>query len=252
MKLDLFITAITPGIALGLAIYLFDRYDREPIKVLLKVFIMGIIAVIPTIIVENLLSSFNIFGGTLGAAYTAFIVAGLTEEYMKRRVVLKHVYYNPVFDEKLDGIVYCVMSALGFATIENVMYVVFRFSDIESVGLYRAILSVPAHMLFAVTMGYYLSLAKFSNSPIQQIYFYKKSLSVPAILHGIFDFILMSEIKLAMLAFIPFVIYLWVTNLKKLNVYYKESKNNINNKNFSDDKFNTIVNSDDFDDFEEL
>lgn len=229
MKLNLFITAITPGIALGLIIYWFDRHDKEPIKMLLKVFILGIISVIPTIIVENLLSSFNIFGGILGAGYTAFIVAGLTEEYMKRHVVLKHVYYNPVFNEKLDGIVYCVMSALGFATIENIMYVVFRFSDVESIGLYRAILSVPAHMLFAITMGYYLSLAKFAATPEQSQHFFKKSLTVPVILHGIFDFILMAGIDLLMLLFIPFVIYLWITNLKKLNMYYSDSKNDYYN-----------------------
>lgn len=234
MKLNLFITAITPGVAFGLIFYLFDRHDREPIRVLLKVFVLGIISVIPTIIVENLLMSFNIFGGVLGAFYTAFIVAGFTEEFMKRRVVLKSVFYNPVFNEKLDGIVYCVMSALGFATIENIMYVVFRFSDVESIGLYRAILSVPAHMLFAVTMGYYLSLAKFSSTLEQQRYYYKKSLSVPVILHGIFDFILMSGIQLLMLLFIPFVAYLWVTNLKKLNVYYNDSKNYVHSDNYNE------------------
>lgn len=225
MKLNLFITAITPGIALGLIIYWFDRHDREPIKMLLKVFIMGIIYVVPTLIVENILSFFNVYAGIFGVGYTAFIVAGLTEEFMKRQVVLKHIYFNPVFNEKLDGIVYCVMSALGFATIENIMYVVFKFSDVESVGLYRAFLSVPAHMLFAITMGYYLSLAKFSATPEQSRVFFKKSLTVPVILHGIFDFILMSGIELLMLLFVPFVIYLWVTNLRKLNVYYNESKN---------------------------
>jgi len=172
--------------------------------------------------------NFNIFGGILGAGYTAFIVAGLVEEYMKRQVVIKQVYYNPVFNEKLDGIVYCVMSALGFATIENIMYVVFRFPDVESIGLYRALLSVPAHMLFAITMGYYLSLSKFASTPEESNYFYKKSLTVPVILHGIFDFILMSGIELLMLLFIPFVIYLWVTNLKKLNMYYNDSKNSQN------------------------
>lgn len=238
MKLDLLITAITPGVALGLIFYLFDRHDREPIRMLLKIFILGMISVVPTIIVEYVLSSLVRFGGILGAAYTAFVVAGFTEEFMKRRVVVKHVYFNPVFNEKLDGIVYCVMAALGFATIENIMYVVFRFSDIESIGLYRAILSVPAHMLFAVTMGYYLSLAKFSLTPVEQQYFYKKSLTVPVILHGTYDFILMSGIELLMLFFIPFVIFMWVVNLKKLNVYYKDSKNYANNGSYNEfDKF---------------
>ncbi len=228
--MNLFITAITPGIAFGLIIYFLDRHDKEPIRMLIKVFFMGVIAVIPTIIVENLLLSFNIFGGILGAGFTAFIVAGLVEEYMKRRVVIKNVYFNPVFDEKLDGIVYCVMSALGFATIENVMYVVFRFADVESIGIYRGLLSVPAHMLFAITMGYYLSLAKFAETPEQSRSFYKKSLTVPVILHGIFDFILMSGNEFLMLLFIPFVIYLWITNLKKLNIFYNDSKNGGNKK----------------------
>lgn len=235
MKLNLIITAITPGIALALIFYWFDRHDREPIGMLLKVFIFGAVYVFPTILIENFLLLFNIFGGVLGAAYTAFIVAGLTEEYMKRKVVLKYVYFNPVFNEKLDGIVYCVMSALGFATLENIMYVVFTFSDVEAVGYYRAIISVPAHMLFAVTMGYYLSLAKFSSTPEEHRHYFKKSLSVPAMMHGIFDFILMANIPLLMVFFIPFVIYLWVVNLKKLNVYYNDSKYYANNDNeFSD------------------
>jgi RsiW-degrading membrane proteinase PrsW (M82 family) len=224
VKLNLFITAITPGIALALIFYWFDRHDREPVSMLVKVFIFGAVYVFPTVLIENFLLLFNMFGGILGAAYTAFIVAGITEEYMKRKVVLKYVYFNPVFNEKLDGIVYCVVAALGFATIENIMYVVFTFSDVESVGYYRAIISVPAHMLFAVTMGYYLSLAKFSSTPEEHQKFFKKSLTVPAIMHGVFDFILMSNIQPLMILFIPFLIYLWIVNLKKLNTYYNDSK----------------------------
>lgn len=225
MKLDLFMTAITPAIALAFALYFFDRHDKEPIKMLLKVFLGGVFCVIPTILIENILFHFNIFGGIWSAFYSAFIVAGLTEEYMKRQVVLKTVYLNPVFDEKLDGIIYCAFSALGFATVENIMYVVFRFSDVESIGLYRAILSVPAHILFAVTMGYYMSLAKFSANSEESRYYLKRSLLVPVALHGIYDFILMSKIEILMVLFIPFIIYLWVVNIKKLNVYYKDSRN---------------------------
>lgn len=224
MNLNLFMTAITPGIAFGFLFYFFDRHDREPIRILLKVFIMGIFSVIPTIFIENILSNFNVFPGIFGIGYTAFIVAGLTEEFMKRQVVLKTVYFNPVFDEKLDGIVYCVMSALGFATIENILYIVFRFSDVESIGFYRAIISVPAHMLFAVTMGYYLSLSKFALTPEESQFYLKKSLAVPAVLHGIFDFILMSQIAVLMVLFVPFIIYLWINNFKKLNMYYADSK----------------------------
>ncbi len=207
-----------------LALYLTDRYDREPPKLLFKIFILGALSALPTILVEKLLSSVNVFGGIIGIAFSAFIVAGFTEEFFKRQVVLKFAFHHPSFDEKLDGIIYCAFSALGFATFENILYVVLRFSANPYVGIYRGILSVPAHMLFAITMGYYLSLAKFSYDNKTSLFFYRKSLFSPIILHGVFDFILMANIPILMIVFIPFVIYLWVANLKKLNQYYSESK----------------------------
>ncbi|MBC7959059.1 MAG: PrsW family intramembrane metalloprotease, partial [Vallitaleaceae bacterium] len=117
-----------------------------------------------------------------------------------------------------------VMTSLGFATLENVMYVVFSNSDTPYIWIYRAALSVPAHMLFAVTMGYYFSLAKFAPDARTRRSYMLKSLIVPVILHGTYDLIVMSNMSLLLLALIPFMIYLWVSNLKKLNHYYKESK----------------------------
>ncbi|MFZ5967897.1 MAG: PrsW family intramembrane metalloprotease [Bacillota bacterium] len=224
MTTRLFVIAVAPGLALALAAYLTDRYDREPIGLLIKVFILGALSVIPTMFVERFLLSLNIFSGVLEAAFTAFIVAGFTEEFFKREVVIRTAYYHRAFDEKLDGIVYAVFSALGFATIENVSYVVFRFAANPYVGLYRGILSVPAHMLFGITMGYYLSLSRFAKSEEKRKSFLRKALTVPLTLHGIFDFILMAQIPLLMVFFIPFVLYLWVVNLRKLNEYTKESR----------------------------
>ncbi|MBC7958891.1 MAG: PrsW family intramembrane metalloprotease, partial [Vallitaleaceae bacterium] len=129
MSIDLWITAITPGIALALMIYFYDRFDREPFMLILKLFLFGIFVSIPVLFVEMLLSLGNIFPGMLGIAYTAFIVAGLTEEFFKRWVVLRIGFKHSAFNEKLDGIVYAVMTSLGFATLENVMYVVFSNSD---------------------------------------------------------------------------------------------------------------------------
>ncbi len=219
----LFVIAITPGIALALSIYFTDRYDKEPFHLLIKVFILGCLSVIPTAIVERFLVSINPFAGLLSAAFTAFIVAGLTEEFFKRAVVLSTAFKSKAFDEKLDGIVYATFSALGFATVENVMYVVFRFTTNPHIGIYRGIFSVPAHMLFAVTMGYYLSLAKFAKQEKDRQKYLKKAWYVPAILHGVFNFILMANIPLVFAVLIPYVIYLWIVNLRKLNEYYIES-----------------------------
>lgn len=224
MYLRLIIIAIFPGIALALGAYLTDRYDREPVPLLIKIFLFGSLSVVPAGIFEKILMSLNPFSGTLAIIFTAFIVAGLTEEFIKRRVVMKFAFNNSAFDEKLDGIIYAVFASLGFATAENILYVVFRFGANPYVGISRGILSVPAHMLFAITMGYYLSLAKFCTDNRLCRFYYRKSLTVPLILHGIFDFLLMVNQGIMLLLFIPFVIYLWAVNLRKLNEYYKESK----------------------------
>lgn len=224
MNTRLFVIAITPGIALALSVYFTDRYDKEPLALLIKVFVLGAVSVIPTALVERFLLGFNVFSGVLSAAFTAFIVAGLTEEFFKRGVVLLTAFKNKAFDEKLDGIVYAIFAALGFATVENIVYVVFRFTTNPHIGIYRGIFSVPAHMLFAVTMGYYLSLAKFTKDEALRKKYLRKSWFVPAVLHGIFNFILMTQLSYAFLVFVPYVVYLWVVNLRKLNEYYVESK----------------------------
>lgn len=224
LDLRILVIALTPVIALALAVYYTDRFDKEPLYLLIKVFILGALAVIPIVLFEKFLTSVNIFTGVAAAFFNAFVVAGLTEEFFKRAVVLRTVYRNPAFDEKLDGIVYAVFAALGFATVENIMYVLVNFSANPYVGLSRGIFSVPTHVLLGVTMGYYLSLAKFSNHPHLERAYLRKSLYVPILLHGFFDFILMSEIPILLTLFLPYIIYLWTVNLRKLNRYYKESR----------------------------
>ncbi len=237
MLTRLVIIAITPTIALAIGIYLTDRYDREPWHLLLRIFLMGALSVIPVIFFQKLLLFINIFPGLFSIAYTAFIVAGLTEEFFKRSVVIYGVYNNENFNEKLDGIVYAVFSALGFATVENIMYVVFRYTGSYYVGIMRGLLSVPGHMLFGITMGYYLSLSKYTDNPKLKGYYYKASLIIPIILHGLFNFILMAQIPILMIVFIPYVIYLWISTLKKLNQYTKDSKDNYNRIEDLDEEF---------------
>ncbi|AKL94439.1 protease PrsW [Clostridium aceticum] len=235
MVTRLFVIAVTPSIAIAIGLYLTDRYDREPLSLLAKVFVLGALSVIPVLVVQRLLLSINIFAGLLGIAFVSFIVAGLTEEYFKRAVVLYTAYRSKHFNEKLDGIIYCGFSALGFATVENIMYVVFRFSSNYYVGIMRGILSVPAHILFAVTMGYYLSLAKYTEEEEVKRKYFQRSLYIPAIFHGLFNFILMAQIPLLMVLFIPYVIYLWRLNLIRLNQYTKHSR----------DQFNRIIEDED-------
>lgn len=225
MNLRLLIIAVTPVLIFLFAIYLTDRSDREPTKLLLLTFILGALSVIPSILVEELLIRFNVFSGVLQAGYNAFIVAAMTEEFFKRLVVLKLPFRTSYFNEKLDGIVYSVFASLGFAMVENIIYVVFTYTNNPFIGLYRGVFSVPAHGVFGITMGYYLSLSRFDTDKKRKAANLRKSFTVPLLLHGIFDFILMAGIPELTMLFVPYVVFLWWVNQRKLSKFVFDSRN---------------------------
>jgi RsiW-degrading membrane proteinase PrsW (M82 family) len=221
--------ALAPALAIGIFIYQKGRYDREPISLLLKLFIFGALIVVPVYFIERILSAIIIFPGILGAVYSSFIVAGVTEEFFKRLVTVKTVCRDKNYNEKLDGIVYTVFAALGFATVENLLYILGSLGGYGSyiyTGISRGIFAVPAHMLFAVTMGYYLSLSKFATNGEEKRRYYSKSLYTPILFHGTYDFLLMNGLSFIMPVFIIFVLYMWRVNLIKLNEYVQESRKN--------------------------
>ena len=220
----LILLAAAPGIILVLFIVFQDRFDREPVMLLVKIFVLGMVAIIPTVVVEMIGQYFNIFSGYIGLLFEAFIVIGLTEEFFKRKIVLKYAYNHPAFNERLDGIVYCSVAALGFATLENIFYVISYYTYDPDLWITRAFLSVPIHMLLGITMGYYLAMARFCPDPKRCASYFKKSLFIPVLLHGAFDFILMTSIPAASLLIIPLVAYLWISSMIKLRRYHKESK----------------------------
>lgn len=213
--------ALAPAIALLIFIYQKDRYDREPPQLLFKNFYLGVFSTVPVYFVEKFLMSREHSSNPL---YQAFVVAGFTEELFKYIIVRNVSYKSSYYDEKLDGIVYSVFVSLGFASAENLLYVLSSSSNFLYTGIARAISAVPAHMLFAISMGYYLSLAKFSRNRISSMFYSIESLFVPIILHGIYDYILISKIYGYIPLFIIFVIALWKINLKKLNKYADDSR----------------------------
>lgn len=230
---NLLMIAIGPSIALLLFFYFVDRYDKEPLSLLGKLFLGGMVSVLPIMIVEIGLQSLNIFSGLLGAAYTAFVVAGFTEEFFKKIVVMKIAYKDAHFNERLDGIIYCVFASLGMATVENILYI-FSNDNPISVGLVRGVISVPMHMLFAVTMGYYLSFAKFTTEEVRRKKYLRLTLWRPVLLHGVFDFLLMSGQTLLIIATFPFVLWSWRINFIKLKKYYEDSKMMQNSSSLND------------------
>jgi len=185
-KLPLIALAIAPGLAIGIYIYWKDKWEKEPLHWLLFAFILGVLSVIPTL----LLSVLAHFLGSkpqsenLWISFLSCVVGiGMVEEFCKFIFVRWFIFPKRVFNEPFDGITYCVMSAMGFATLENIMYVT---EHGIATGIMRAFLSVPAHATWGILLGYALGIKKMNPAVPLLI----PALFLASLLHGLFDFFL--------------------------------------------------------------
>jgi protease PrsW len=189
VNLTLLALAIAPGIAICLFIYAKDKYNKEPIGLLIGSFIRGMLCTIPAIGIQLLfdtdLDDVKVLPIWKVAVF-AFGVVAISEELCKYLAVKWYAWRKPAFDEPIDGIVYAVMVSMGFATLENVGYVL---EHGFATGVMRMFLAVPAHATFGVLMGYYMGLAKFSEPGKQPQYLFL-SRFWPVIFHGSYDFFL--------------------------------------------------------------
>ena len=117
--------------------------------------------------------------------FFAFVAVGFSEEGSKYLMLRAYAYRRKAFDEPLDGIIYGVMVSMGFATLENILYVTRHGFQ---TAILRAFLSVPAHACFGVIMGYYVGMAKFSKTRAR--YYKRLGLLLAVLFHGAFDFFL--------------------------------------------------------------
>ena len=204
--------AVAPVLIILFYIYLRDKYEKEPFAVMALAIVAGCIITLPVIYVEQIISMGSMaFPGYWNAAYTAFLEAGFTEEVFKFLAFMLLIWGNRNFNEKFDGIVYAVFISLGFALVENLLYV---FNHGFGVGVMRAVTAVPAHALFGIVMGYQLGLAKFY--PKERAWRLMLALIWPILLHGIYDFILMSGHVLYILLFIPYLVFLWIFGFRRM------------------------------------
>ena len=182
--------AAAPALLLVVYFYRADKARREPKRLVNKVFFLGILSTIPAIILELLVSRFQpllSLHPILVHFFDAFIVAALCEEGIKLFVVKRSAWRNPAFDEIADGIVYTVVASLGFACMENILYVL---QGGLSLALIRAFTAIPLHALASGLMGYYLGRAKFAASPREQQALTGKGFLLAFLIHGYYDFVL--------------------------------------------------------------
>lgn len=190
----MFALAIIPAIILLIYIYKKDTHEKEPFRLLLKCLLFGVLATIPSLIVEILeedyLEPLFEYGSYSFAFVDAFIVAGLSEELFKFLALKSKTFKSPDFNCKFDAIVYAVFVGMGFAAFENIFYL---YDGTISDALLRMFTSIPGHACFAVFMGYFYSNAKYGSLYGNKRMMRKNNLLailVPVILHGIYDFLL--------------------------------------------------------------
>ncbi len=217
--MDVIILSLAPVAIIAGYIWVRDKYDREPVKWLLLAVFAGILIVWPVIGIERVLSAIaDPLDGLPEAAWNAFAVAGFTEELFKFIALVLLIWPRRAFNDKYDGIVYGAFVSLGFASVENVLYVL---KEGYTTGLVRAFTAVPAHAIFGITMGFYLGMAKFY--PKKRALSLLKAFFIPFFLHGIYDFILMTGIEWLWIFFLVFLILLYITGVRKMKQFSDQS-----------------------------
>lgn len=223
----LLLLAIVPVILLCLFIFIRDK-RKEPVKTLLFTLFLGCLSVIPVLLFELLFDDMfptdqeHLVGYILNRDFISVFInvlfgIALIEEFFKWLVIMNTSYFRSVMDEIYDGIVYGTFASLGFAVVENILYVI-SFAGQEGmsygfeIGLRRGLISIPGHASFGIMMGFFLGYAKLwkvrRNSGKTTLYMIL-SLVVPILLHTVYDSLLMYNAHAVL--FYLFIISLYIT-----------------------------------------
>ena len=221
--------AVLPAAFLLYRVYKMDTIEKEPWSILRKLLLWGALSGIPAALVESLLTGVvqNLLQeGTLLYNFVfGFIVAALVEESFKFFFLYKFTFKNPAFNYRFDGVVYAVFVSMGFAILENVLYV---FQGGLGVALSRALLALPLHAACGVYMGIAYGQQKV-NSLYKSASFgsvARACLPVPILIHGFYDSCAFSaeNYPIFLLVFVVFVILVFILTLLQLKKASREDK----------------------------
>lgn len=214
----LIVAAVLPAAVLMFIIFRKDKVEREPVGVVLRLALFGAAA---TLIAGRL----NYYGqlilswlpeGLFNFLFY-FLVVGPVEEGVKYGVLRTNTWKNTNFDHTFDAVVYACFVGLGFALWENVDYVLdYGFST----ALIRAITAVPGHCSFAVFMGLFYGAAKRADIAGDAAGRKKQSWLawlIPALIHGCYDYVAVSESTLGSMAFFCFIALMFIVALVTFN-----------------------------------
>lgn len=218
--LTLFVLSIAPGIFILWYVYNKDKYEKEPKSLVIKTFFIGALFTIPAGLLENAISSITgikMEGNLLQGFIGAFFFVAPIEEYTKYLAIRVKAYRSDEMNEVMDGIVYGVAAAMGFATLENIGYV-FQYGI--ATGVMRAFLSVPGHGIEGAIIGYYMAIGKMY--PKFRRKYVLTGLAIAIFFHGAFDFFAFSGSALALMI-VPLVFFMYLSFRKRLRLALLDS-----------------------------
>lgn len=239
----LVILAVIPVALLGYYIYSADK-NKEPTSLLSKIFFLGFGSSLPVLIVEMLVKRFFPTEGLDSFLLTfinTFFGVAIIEESFKWLVAKKIGYDGKEFDEIYDIIVYTVFSSLGFACIENILFV---FKSGVIVAINRAIFTIPGHTSFGVIMGYFFAKAKLSSvNNNQKAYNINIILSIllPTLLHTLYDALIFSKFIFYFIIFDISVFIICIIIVQRISKAQQNIYNNIENNSIINENGNIIL-----------
>ncbi len=201
--------------------YLKDRYAPEPRAWILRIFLLGMLSTIPIALIEGMIGI--VFPSDV---FLAVVVAPVVEEIGKFLVVYWFVFRRPVFDEPVDGIVYAVTAALGFAALENFVYLFAAYSETLTLplelSLLRAVLSVPGHALMSSMWGYALGQSLVTPHPLGTRLIYH-GLLLAIFLHAAFNLLVGAGLVGAVILILVLVPAMWLLATRRITASLRGS-----------------------------
>ncbi len=204
-------SAVLPGLLICWYIYRTDRYEHEPRIFLLLAFLTGALATVPIIEMEEWLGD-HIFlwqQHWLSKLFVTSMLTACSEELVKFTALMLFIFPWKFFDEPLDGIVYSVIIAMGFATTENILY---ALEYGLGTTILRAFTAVPAHLVFAIIMGYFAGAAKFDLRRRNNLLLLGLALAIAA--HSLYDILIVQKIYEGLIVLA--VVFVW------LSIYFEQ------------------------------
>ena len=185
-----------PALLLVGYVYYSDVTTNEPLGLLVATFLLSVVLASFAAVINSSFSFLSALGPLVFVFF--YLVVGPVEETVKLLAVRLYAYRKPSFNAVIDGAVYGAVAGLGFATIENAIYIeqgldptgqalavpLQGLLDGSEITATRA-LAGPGHVVYSAFAGYYLGLAKFNPENAGPIVV--KGLLIAAFIHATYN-----------------------------------------------------------------